>query len=245
MIFPVKTPYTITADISKYVGPAFNTDPSEQYISQKRIELDRFGKDLCKTSLNGSEFVMALSRYCGFKETEQIEDIAMQLEEDIAILHKGILKSICFCFPSGFVPGEKIGMNFFDTHIPVADGEKLRAASQKVTELISKEGSSFRRYVWTISSLPSLSQHPAYERTIPEKIDDLYFRTEVQTTVGAPGDLCFFFVKVDMVPLRLVWDDLTKRESIVNSINSMSEAVLNYKKMKQIKFILNNYSTII
>lgn len=241
MIFPVKTPYTVTADISKYVGPAFNTDPSEEYISQKRIELDRFGKDLFQTSLNASELVMALSRYCGFKETGQIEDIAMQLEEDVAILHRGILKSICFCFPSGFVPGKKIGMNFFDTHIPVADGEKLRAASQKVTDLISKEGSSFRRYVWTISSLPGLSQHPAYNRPIPSTIDDLYFRTEVQTTVGVQGDLCFFFVKVNMIPLRSVWDDLTKRESILNSVNSMSEAVLKYKKLEWIKSILNSY----
>jgi hypothetical protein len=124
-------------------------------------------------------------------------------------------------------------------HLPVGDGETLRRSSEKVSALISKQEAMFRRYVWTLTSLPSLSQLPSYTRPTPQSIEDLYFRTETQTTVGIGGDICLFFVKVNMHPLPQVWDDPEKRTLIVDSINSMSEAVLDYKNLRIIKEIIN------
>jgi hypothetical protein len=80
---------------------------------------------------------------------------------------------------------------------------------------------------------------PSYARPTPQSINDLYFRTETQTTVGIGGDICLFFVKVNMLPLQQLWDDPEKRTLIVDSINSMSEAVLDYKNLGLIKRILN------
>jgi hypothetical protein len=97
----------------------------------------------------------------------------------------------------------------------------------------------FRRYVWTLTSLPSLSQLPSYQKPVPQSINDLYFRTETQTTVGVDGEICLFFVKVNMSPLDQVWDDAGKRQMIVESINSMSDAVLDYKNLHLIKEIVN------
>jgi hypothetical protein len=241
MIFPVKVPYTVSADITKNTGEVFNSKPSEEYISQKTKEISLYRDKLLHTQQDAHDHVRALSIYCGFNETEKIEEIAFQLEEDIAILHRGVLKAICFCFPSGFVPTNKIGMNFFDMHLPVADGDRLRAASNKVTELISKEGASFKRYVWAVSSLSSLSQLPLYTRPEPLNLSDLYFRTETQTKIGIPGDLCFFFVKVNMAPLINLWEDIEKRKLIIASINSMSEDVLAYKNLHEIKSILSKH----
>ena len=65
--------------------------------------------------------------------------------------------------------------------------------SEKVTKLISMEGAMFRRYVWTITPLIGLSQHPEYSRPTPNDISDLYFRTETQTTVGLGNDISLFF----------------------------------------------------
>ena len=110
MIFPFKVPNTISADISKYVGPVFNRAPSQDYISQKKIELECNADGLSFTQEDGYDFVKLLASYCEFTETPQIEEVALHLEEDITILHQGILNSICFCFPSGFVPTKKIGI---------------------------------------------------------------------------------------------------------------------------------------
>jgi hypothetical protein len=180
-----------------------------------------------------------LNAYCGFELNSTLPEICIRLEEDVAILKDGHLHAIGFCFPSGFYPAQKLGLSFFDLHLPVGDGETLRKSSEKVSALISKQDAMFRRYVWTLTSLPSLSQLPSYNKPVPQSINDLYFRTETQTTVGVDGDICLFFVKVDMHPLQQVWDDPEKRSLIIDSVNSMSDAVLTYKNLHLIKEIVN------
>ena len=238
MIFPIKVPYLITPDITKYQGETFNSRPDTSYLIQKKFELDRFGDQVLSYLPSATKSINQVYKYLG-KEAFDLKELALQLEEDIAILRGGVLEAICFCFPSGFIPAEKIGMNFFDMHLPVADGERLRSASDKVTALISKEGNMFRRYVWTITALPGLSQHPALHRPEPRSIDDLFFRTETQTTIGLAGDLCLFLVKVEMHPLQRVWEEKDKRETLLASINSMTEDTLTYKNLHDIKRLLN------
>jgi hypothetical protein len=89
--------------------------------------------------------------------------------------------------------------------------------------------------------LPGLSQHPGYQRPVATGIDDLFFRTETQTTVGIAGDCCLFFVKVDMHPLSMVWEDESKRALLLESINSMTVSTLDYKNLHEVKAILNSH----
>jgi hypothetical protein len=237
MIFPVKVPYTVGPDIVKYEGAAFNIHPNSTYLLEKKKELEINDSYICGSINN--DYLHHLNAFCGFDLNTTLPKICVQLEEDVAILKDGFLQSIGFCFPSGFYPTQKLGLSFFDMHLPVGDGETLRRSSEKVSALISKQDAMFRRYVWTLTSLPSLSQLPSYTRPVPQSINDLYFRTETQTTVGIDGHICLFFVKVDMHPLQQVWDDSGKRQLIVDSINSMSEAVIAYKNLSHIKRIVN------
>ena len=237
MIFPVKVPYTVGPDIVKYEGAAFNAGPDPAYLLEKKRELALHETHICRTISN--DYLHHLNAFCGFEVNTTLPDICIQLEEDLAILKDGHLHTIGFCFPSGFYPTQKLGLSFFDMHLPVGDGDTLRRSSEKVSALISKQDAMFRRYVWTLTSLPSLSQLPSYNKPTPQSINDLYFRTETQTTVGIGGDICLFFVKVEMHPLQLVWEDPEKRTLIVDSVNSMSEPVLNYKNLTQIQRIIN------
>ena len=241
MFFPIKAPYTVSADIVKYNGDAFNRYPDPLYLLQKKHELDTIGHDLTATAEDALPLVQMMGKFCGLNNATDIRSIALACEEDLAILHKGNLVSICFCFPSGFVPAQKLGESFFGLHLPVADGDNLRASSEKVAGIISKDGAMFRRHVWTVTSLPGLSQHPAYQRPAAAGIGDLYFRTETQTTVGMAGDCCLFFVKVDMHPLSLVWEEQSKRELLLESINSMTASTLEYKNLQRVKEILNSH----
>ena len=238
MIFPVKVPYTVGPDIVKYEGPAFNVHPNPAYLLEKKKELEVNEHHICGSI--STDYLHHLNAFCGFDINTTLPEICTQLEEDVAVLKDGYLQSIGFCFPSGFYPTQKLGLSFFDMHLPVGDGETLRRSSEKVSALISKKDAMFRRHVWTLTSLPSLSQLPSYTKPVPQTIDDLYFRTETQTTVGIDSSICLFFVKVDMHPLQQVWDDVGKRQSIIDSINSMSDAVIAYKNLAQIKGIVNS-----
>lgn len=233
MVFPVKSKYTIGPDIVKYDGNAFNFTVNESYIREKEKELSRLENYLCKQE--DDDVVRILGEYCGVNSSN-IKDIALRLDEDVAVMKGGKLSAICFCFPSGFSPDEIVGKSFYQIHEPVPESDRLRKSSDNITSAMSKEGSKYRRYVWTLTSLPSLSQHPKYERPIPESINDIYFRTEVQTTVGMGNDISLFFVRVEMTPLNKIWDE--HGEIIKESINSMSDSILEYKNLKKIREII-------
>lgn len=227
----VKTPYTTGPNMIRNTGPVFISPPNRTILSQKKVELEKYSTDLW--AQDNSKAVERAANYCNVY-TDNIVDLALRLEEDVAVMHKGQLAAICFCFPSGFKPSERVGMMLGDIHRPVADGEMLVRASPGISRVMCEQP-SFRRWVWTVTNNPNLSNHPSEKiSTIPQTLDDLYFRWEEQTTASVDKDTSLFFVHVNVVPLKEVWN-----QKILDSINSMSDSVLTYKNLYGIKKILN------
>ena len=225
--------------MKRYDGPIFNINPNPDILKQKLIELKKWGDSLYGFGLNKS-FTEKVCDHLGIQKTHSVVQLALQIEEDYAVLHKGRLHEICFCFPSSWVPAKRIGMTLEDIHRPVGDGEKLVSASQKIAEVISNSG-PYRRFVWTITNSGELSQYPeAKSDLVPKGIKDLWFRMETQTTSPlGDGETSLFLVKVDTIPLEDLWNQESNRNLILNSINSMSVEVLKYKNLEQIKNLLN------
>ena len=93
---------------------------------------------------------------------------------------------------------------------------------------------SIKRWVWTITTSKNLSEYPDFEKPEVSIFENLYFRVETQTTAPIDNLTSIFFIKVDVVSLVDVWDI-----RILESINSMTEEVLNYKSLKHVKELLN------
>jgi hypothetical protein len=49
-----------------------------------------------------------------------------------------------------------------------------------------------------------------------------------------------FAIKIDMSPLNVIWEDVEMKKILLESIDSMSDAMLVYKNLQSIKSILNN-----
>ncbi|MFM8233731.1 MAG: heme-dependent oxidative N-demethylase subunit alpha family protein [Holophagaceae bacterium] len=227
-----------------YQGPIYNVNPNPEYLRAKRRELTHFGSDLFgETSLAQSlHLATKASQHLGFGAVANITELALNLEEDIAIMYQGKLEAICFCFPSSWIPRERLGQNLAQIHAPVADGQALVRASINLTNRMANvQQGSFKRYVWTLSQSKDLSQHPSKVRSNhPPSIDHLFFRLETQIT--APlihSESSLFLVKVDSIPLVELWSDPNKKTFIQNGINSMSEEVLKYKNLQEIKKVIN------
>ena len=239
----IKIPYTTQPSMSRNLGCIFNSEPDPKIIEEKRSELEKYKEDLWfithESTIN--RLIPKAAKICGKQETNNIIELALNFEEDIAILHKGILAAICFCFPSNWVPNSRSGFSLADIHKEVADGQRLVQMSDRLTKIMSTESlGSFRRTVWTVTANPNRSNHPDNKiLQEPQSIDDLYFRLETQTTKSLEDEFSsLFFVKVDVFPLEEVWTE--NKDRIKNSINSMSDAVLRYKNLEQIKTLLNN-----
>jgi hypothetical protein len=230
----VKVPYTTGPNMIRNTGPVFNLKPNKDIIKLKKQELEKFNKDLWAQQAGLEKVIEKAAQYCNVY-SDQIVDLALRLEEDVAVMHQGKLAAICFCFPSSFIPSQRVGLALSDIHKPVADGEQLVKSSPSIAKVMCEQP-SFRRWVWTITNNPNLSNHPSTKiDELPQNIDDLYFRVETQTTAAIDQETSLFFVKVDVVPLKEVWC-----QQISNSLNSMSDAVLTYKNLHHIKELLRH-----
>ena len=229
----VKVPYTTGPNMVKNTGPVFISAPSQEILKQKHQELERFDQDLWAQDPKLNKVIARAAERCNVF-SDDIRDLALRLEEDVAIMHQGRLAAICFCFPSGFIPRERLGLTLSDIHRPVADSEMLVKASPGIVRVMTEQ-ESFRRWVWTVTANPNLSNHPATKiHTDPMSLEDLYFRYETQTTLKVDAETSLFFVHVNVVPLKTVWN-----HRILDSINSMSDSVLTYKNLHNIKRLLN------
>jgi hypothetical protein len=240
--FPVRVPYTTAPNMVRNAGPVFAQKPRLDYIRQKQQELTRHGNDLWAELPGANNLIQQATRDLGLIQTSNIVNFALQIEEDIAVMHRGRLVAICFCFPSSWIPAERIGQELTRIHDPVADGDNLRRMSQRIAETMADPAQgSFRRHVWTIANSGELSQHPDCKNTSrPGTIDDLWFRLETQTTLPiGDNQSSLFFVRVETEPLSTIWSEATKRDTLLDSINSMTDAVLTYKNLHHIKEILN------
>jgi hypothetical protein len=223
-------------------GPVFNSQPDQQYLDQKIVELEKFGSDLYSETFESktNHLIEKACDYLSVPTKSNIKDFALMFEEDVAIMHRGMLSAICFCFPSSWVPSERIGLTLSDIHKPVADSDKLVQASNKLSSTMADTAKgSFTRQVWTITQTVGLSNHPEYRSTdIPTSINDLFLRVETQTTAPiGDNQTSLFFVKINVVPLVEIWHLFGQK--IKMSVNSMSESVLQYKNLTHIKPILN------
>jgi hypothetical protein len=246
--FVVEVPYSTAPRMVRYQGPLIDLPARADYLDAKRVELATLGHSLSGHIAHHDlapliQHAAHALKLANPDQIQSIEDLALCLEEDVALMQDGVLSAICFCFPSSWVPTERIGMPLGKIHEHVADGQKLVAASPKIAHVMSDlEQGSFRRYVWTITNSPKLSQHPSHKNpNIPITIEDLYYRVETQTTLPLPsttGRSSLFLVKVEVCPLSHLWSNLEQRQTLYDSIFSMSEAVLEYKNLQTIKTIL-------
>ena len=230
----IKVPFSNNPSMQKYDGPLFNSKPDEKYLSEKHLQINKYGKDLFGQTeqYESSDLNKKVSQTLGLEETESLLETAMKVEEDLAVMHNGKLEAICFCFPSGWIPGRELKADLSKLHLPVADNDLLLKSSQKLSQHMNKQ--IIRRWVWNITTIPGLSNHPSEERPSLSDFENLYFRLETQISTPLDEFSSLFIVKVDVISLKEVWDEL-----ILESINSMSDNIIKYKNLSEIKKFLN------
>jgi len=230
----IKTPFTNNPSMQKYSGDLINNSPRPKYIEEKIKQISLLEPELCgETELfQNLQLLDKVSDLLKMRKFNTIKDLSIQVEEDIAIMHKGKLEAISFCFPSGWIPTKALGQDFAFLHEPVADNDLLIKSSQKLSKYMCSH--SIQRWVWNVTTIKNLSNHPTIKRPKLTSFDELYFRLETQISSPVDEETSLFLVLVEVVPLNKIWNS-----RILESINSMSDNVLNYKNLIEIKKYLN------
>lgn len=234
-------PWSMRPQFKKLQGPLREPLVDSAYLNKKIIELAKVNTPLWFCTDEAKDILPHVAKKLNVNNGN-ILDIGFQLNEDIVVMHKGRMQASFFAFPSGWAPHEKKNMTLTEIHGPVADGDELRTASERISQMMCNGLGPWYRYVWTIASTNELSLHPQYLRHNPEYVEDLYFRYEYQTfDTVLVGETSVFLVKTTVIPYLQYIDTKEKHDIILKNLNSMSEDVLTYKNLHKAKSILNKF----
>ena len=230
----VKTPFTNKPTMSRHHGQIFNKTPNQTYIFEKQKQLELYGKKLYgQTKLSEEKNLLdKFLSYCKLNKNFSLYETTLCFEEDFSIMYLGNMELVSVCFPSGWKPMDKLGKPLSKIHEPIADSEQLIEASDKLSQYMTKQ--EIKRWVWTITTNNNLSEFTEINKPSISNFENLYFRVETQTSAPIDDETSIFFIKIDVLPLREVWS-----KNILDSINSMSDNILNYKGLVEIKDFLN------
>jgi Protein of unknown function (DUF3445) len=168
------------------------------------------------------------------------------LHEDMVLMRRDavhpqqiVAECLHVSFPSGWFPLEKLGIAFEKIHAPVPDAVALQTAAPAIGRAMIERG-PFERFVWTICQSPQRARLPSDLAESPPAMSSLWFRYERQVTWPLPHfGRALFFIRVYVLPLAFVCSVPARRSAIIQSLNSMSDAVIRYKGLTQIREYLN------
>ena len=180
--------------------------------------------------------------------TDLIDALAIQVEEDIALVCRSVdgerikdhLGLLHLCSPSHWAAEDKIGMNFFDIHVPIPGIDKINRVAEKLVETMINKG-PYVRFIWSFVTDQRLNHHP----TPPPGVDPVswkgrsfnndsaipfYFRIERQVMWGFPHvDSSLFTIGVTFMSGLEVKHNPYQRDQLISALKSMSPESRVYK----------------
>lgn len=249
--FPVEVPFAMRPHMKLWDHSdslLIKDKDFDYYISQKEKYYspyygDNVNEELIKSAVN------ALKKYTEIpisnSETQGlVYKLTFAMQEDFVVMSPNkdgdiSAQILSVHFPSGWNPKEKVNLSFSQIHEPLADSDLIKKASDQIINMICKKG-PFVRHVWTISNSDQLNRNP--NLTVPwttENLEQMYFRCERQTTIPINNNSMLFLIRVFVVPLLEIFEEQEKKDKIIDSIFSMTDAVLEYKNLKYVKEYLS------
>jgi dimethylamine monooxygenase subunit A len=175
----------------------------------------------------------------------QVALLALAFAEDFAVVdgETAAIPAIAACLPSHWAPQDKVGRHFAEVHAPVADNALLVRAGEHLMRVVCG-AERWERFVWNVTRHPRLNAHPlavdpapwAAEAFADADAPRAWFRSERQTFIPVAGRTqALFTIGVDNVPLAHAIDTPAKAARLHDAIDSMSDAVLAYRSLADVR----------
>lgn len=161
------------------------------------------------------------------------EALCAAIPDDIAVIRRKHDQSwtcaLHVCFPNGWAPKEKIGLDFAATHAPVPGMNLSPHHSRAMTDLMISARDGLERFVWGLRTDERLDHRPEVpSRPWSPQHPGLWVRVERQVILGIPDvEAAVFFIRTYLTHVQ----DLTQRHrwDLAKAVESMSPESAAYK----------------
>ena len=242
MIHPYKDGYSVLPKLLPLNGSPFSPQ-SIKFYEQKSYAVERQKcyvecdlDPICEDAV--CEYIRAEMKIKG-----NLQELAMQLNEDI-VIHcldekRDWMAAGHVCFPSGWLPEEKVGKSFQEIHADIP-GMRLENSRKLVEAMINS--SPYERYVWGVYFEERINGHPYW----PKKRFDIhnpqvFIRWERQSIIGFPAHSAALFVigqnlipetQIDILPLMTALSRMTTEQRVYKGINEDFDDLMRYLQTK-------------
>ncbi len=251
--FPVQVPYRTTPAPRPLVGPALVVDDAWPAARARRLErlqddpdgvLVRDPEDPDDAGLLAAlrEASLLLPRpVSGDDPVALARSWLLACSDDLVVLRRrgpgrATAELLAVAFPSGWPPRLRAGADLPALHAPVADGERLRAASPALTEALLTKG-PLAQHVWGLDPDGRLDRDPSAPDAAPHTCpapESWWLRVERQTSLPLPAlDRALFLIRPHLVPLTTLSG--AQRRTLHDALASMSDEALAYKGLTEIR----------
>lgn len=137
------------------------------------------------------------------------------------------------CFPSSWIPAEKLGLTIDEIHAPVPTvnaelGARIRTFLSRLPP-----GAVFERENWGLAAVPEMNMHP--HRKLPRltaetPLAEVSLRLEEQAFYALPESRgVLFLIRLTVHPLAALLADLEIRAGFARQLATMPEEIAAYK----------------
>jgi hypothetical protein len=164
-----------------------------------------------------------------------LESAALQVQEDLIVLVRSEegwrFGAGVVCFPSHWVPNEKLGLPMTEVHAPVPHyDEELAQRVERFLDHLAPGRSAWRRN-WVIHASPQL--HVPHPPTVDGTVqpEDLWLRSERQVLWALPATGGILFtIRTQQVPLRNLVMRPDVASSMASSLRSAPDSLRAYRR---------------
>jgi hypothetical protein len=164
-----------------------------------------------------------------------LEVAALQVQEDLIVMIRSEdtwrFGAGVVCFPSHWVPGEKLGLPITDVHAPVPHyNEELAQRVDRFLDHLAPGKNAWRRN-WVIHASPQLHvpRPPALDGPVQPR--DLWLRSERQILWALPATGGILFtIRTQQFPLRALVTRPDVASSMASSLRSAPDSLRAYRQ---------------
>ncbi len=245
----------------KPLGADFGNGEEDRHLFQRGPDFERHleNKAMCLTERPSKYMARhelskevedtaldAIGYYLGYQVPRNIDEAALQVAEDIAIVTTdGTRDWLAYghlCAPSHWSLEEKIGKSFAAVHAPIPGFERVTAVAAKMMDAMVNKG-PWVRFVWSLESDDRPNHHPIAPPGWDQEAwwgrqfslqQRFWVRVERQCLVPLPEvQSALFTIRLSWWTMEEILENEDLRKPLVAALEGMTPAERDYKGIRQ------------